>query len=57
MKTKFGKLIINAGREKSLLRKHPWIFSGAVKSSTGAASGDIVSVVTEDEHFLAYGQI
>ena len=48
------KIVINAGREKSLLRKHPWIFSGAVKSSAGAVSGDIVAVVAEDGRFLAY---
>ena len=48
------KIVINVGREKSLLRKHPWIFSGAVKSSAGAVSGDIVAVVAEDGRFLAY---
>jgi 23S rRNA (cytosine1962-C5)-methyltransferase len=52
------KIIIKAGREKSLLRKHPWIFSGALKlrngdSSNGAASGDIVRAVAEDGRFLA----
>lgn len=54
MNKNLKKLIINTGREKSLLRKHPWIFSGAVKSSTGATSGDIVAVVAEDGRFLAY---
>jgi len=54
MNKNLKKIIITAGREKSLLRKHPWIFSGAVKSSTGAASGDIVAVVAEDGRFLAY---
>ena len=47
-------MIINAGREKSLLRRHPWIFSGAVKSvDAGAQSGDVVSVKSEDGRFLA----
>ena len=54
MNKNLKKIVITAGREKSLLRKHPWIFSGAVKSSTGAASGDIVAVVAEDGRFLAY---
>lgn len=54
MQKNMKKIIINAGREKSLLRKHPWIFSGAVKSSAGAVSGDIVAVVAEDGRFLAY---
>ena len=47
------KIIINAGREKSLLRRHPWIFSGALKSSNDAASGDVVGVFSEDGRFLA----
>jgi 23S rRNA (cytosine1962-C5)-methyltransferase len=46
-------LIIKAGREKSLLRRHPWIFSGAVKSAKGdPQSGDIVRAVAEDGRFL-----
>lgn len=47
------KIIIKAGREKSLLRKHPWIFSGAVKSSCDAHSGNIVRVMAEDGRYLA----
>ena len=47
------KIIINAGREKSLLRRHPWIFSGALKTSNNAASGDVVGVFSEDGRFLA----
>jgi 23S rRNA (cytosine1962-C5)-methyltransferase len=46
------KLIINAGRDKSILRRHPWIFSGAIKSVT-AESGDVVRVVAEDGRYLA----
>ena len=48
------KLIVKAGRDKSLLRRHPWVFSGAVKSSGDARSGDIVRVQSEDGRFLAY---
>jgi len=49
------KMIINAGRDKSLLRRHPWIFSGAVKSVDGSAqSGDTLRVQSIDGHFLAY---
>ena len=28
-------LILKKGREKSLLRRHPWIFSGAVEKASG----------------------
>jgi 23S rRNA (cytosine1962-C5)-methyltransferase len=36
-------LILKKGREKSLRRKHPWIFSGAVEKAGGKA-GDTVEV-------------
>lgn len=49
------KLIVTSGREKSLLRLHPWIFSGAMKSiDSGTKSGDVVRVQAEDGRFLAY---
>ena len=49
------KLIIKSGREKSLLRRHPWIFSGAMKSIDGGVqSGDVVRVLAEDGRFLAH---
>ena len=48
-------LTIKSGREKSLLRRHPWIFSGAVKSIDGGVeSGDFVRVQAEDGRFLAH---
>lgn len=48
-------MTLKSGREKSLLRRHPWIFSGAVNSiDAGTGSGDIVLVQAEDGRFLAY---
>lgn len=48
-------MLIKAGREKSLLRRHPWIFSGAVKSvEAGAQSGEVLRIHDEDGRFLAY---
>lgn len=47
------KLIIKAGREKSLLRRHPWIFSGAIKRDDAATSGEVVQVIAEDGRYLA----
>jgi len=47
------KMILKNGREKSLLRRHPWVFSGAVKSDDDAKSGDIVEIFAEDGRFLA----
>ncbi|HEX2619177.1 MAG TPA: PUA domain-containing protein, partial [Phototrophicaceae bacterium] len=51
-----GKIVINQGREKSILRQHPWIFSGAIHHTDGNPSpGDLVTVVAQDGHFLARG--
>jgi 23S rRNA (cytosine1962-C5)-methyltransferase len=48
------KVILKAGREKSLLRRHPWVFSGAIARTEGATTaGDTVRIVTNDGHFLA----
>jgi 23S rRNA (cytosine1962-C5)-methyltransferase len=47
-------LTLKPGREKSLLRRHPWIFSGAVQRVDGnPASGETVDVFSSDSHFLA----
>ncbi len=48
-------LHLKAGREKSLLRRHPWIFSGAVdRVEGGARSGDTVAVRTSAGAFVAW---
>ena len=48
------KVILKAGREKSLLRRHPWVFSGAIARLEGAVSaGDTVRIVASDGRFLA----
>lgn len=47
--------IFNA-KTQSIQRKHPWIFSGAIKSTAkGIEEGDIVSVENEEGEFLAKG--
>ena len=52
MENKFLKL--NPGREKSLLRRHVWIFSGAVADYPGeAAPGETVEVFDANNNFLA----
>ena len=50
------KLILRKGREESLRRFHPWVFSGAVAEIQGRpAEGDIVAVHASDGTLLAYG--
>lgn len=49
------KITLKAGREKSLLRRHPWIFSGAIARVDGApADGDTVQVCNAAGGFLAW---
>ena len=50
------KIILKKGREDSLLRFHPWVFSGAIAQIVGEpAEGDIVGVFSQSGEFLAYG--
>lgn len=47
-------LVIKAGREKPLLRHHPWIFSGAVADILGDPEpGDTVDLLSAGGNFLA----
>ena len=48
------KIVLKNGREKSLLRRHPWVFSGAIERVDGApASGDTVDIVDSAGKFVA----
>ncbi len=48
-------LILKPGREKALLRRHPWVFSGAVAKVKGnPASGDTVAIADHRGQFLAW---
>jgi 23S rRNA (cytosine1962-C5)-methyltransferase len=50
------KVIIKKGREKPIYRRHPWIFSGAVKKVDGDPSpGEPVQVTDSEGSFLAWG--
>lgn len=54
MKTKIIRL--KKGKEESLKRFHPWIFSGAIHQiDDGIVEGDIVKVFTFDKQFIAIG--
>ncbi|MBK7589951.1 MAG: class I SAM-dependent methyltransferase [Betaproteobacteria bacterium] len=48
------ELRLHPGREKSLLQRHPWVFSGAIAELRGApASGDTVAIRSADGRWLA----
>jgi len=53
-KKEITTLTLNPGREKSLLRHHPWVFSGAIARVDGnPASGESVDLVSAEGQFLA----
>ena len=52
----YKQVYLKRGKEESLLRYHPWIFSGAInKIEEGLEEGDIVRVMTHDDRFIAVG--
>ena len=51
-------VILKRGKEESLRRFHPWIFSGAIQRIEGKPEeGDIVSVYTAEREFIARGHV
>ncbi len=50
-----SRILLKPGREKSLQRRHPWVFSGAVERIEGhPASGDTVEIRSSQGGFLAW---
>ncbi len=50
------KAILRPHREESILRFHPWVFSGAIAQITGSPSeGDLIGVYAADGRYLACG--
>jgi 23S rRNA (cytosine1962-C5)-methyltransferase len=50
------KIILKSGREQSVWRRHPWIFSGAIKKIEGnPVEGDLVNVYDNNNDLLATG--
>ena len=50
------KVTLKPAKEKSLLRKHPWVFSGAIKNvENDTKDGSIVEIFSNKEKYLATG--
>lgn len=47
------KVILKPGKEKAVLKQHPWIFSGAIASLPLFENGDILPVYSASGQFLA----
>ena len=51
-----NRVYIKKGRDESIKRFHPWIFSGAIAKIVGEPyEGEVVEVFSYDEQYLAYG--
>ncbi|MDB5131967.1 MAG: methyltransferase protein [Mucilaginibacter sp.] len=49
-------VVLKKGKEKAVLHRHPWVFSGAIDGAKGKpANGDIVRLVDAKGAFMAYG--
>ena len=52
----YKNIYLMRGKEDSLKRFHPWVFSGAIqRKDDGIEDGDIVNVITSDDKFIAVG--
>jgi 23S rRNA (cytosine1962-C5)-methyltransferase len=56
MDSKLVKVTLKSGKDQSLKRFHPWVFSGAIKKIYGQISeGDLVTVYSNKDEFLGLG--
>ena len=52
----YKNIYLKRGKEESLKRFHPWVFSGAIHhTDDGIQEGEIVRVLTNDGEFIAIG--
>lgn len=52
----YRKVYLKRGKEESLKRFHPWVFSGAIAHmDDGIEEGEVVRVITNDGAFIAVG--
>ena len=54
----FPKIVLKKGKEKPVLRGHPWVFSGAVARIEGEVSpGEVGGVYSQGGQFLGFGHV
>lgn len=49
------KAILKPGKESSILRRHPWVFSGAIQNTGNAKPGDWVELYTSSGKYICSG--
>ena len=50
-----SRVILKPGKEKSLIQRHPWVFSGAIASRPAHAPGEMLPVYSFDGKLLGSG--
>ncbi|MBP1630079.1 MAG: hypothetical protein H6Q15_972 [Bacteroidetes bacterium] len=56
MKELYKQVLLNEGKDKSIKRMHPWLFSGAIRTKDNKIEeGDIVIVYSSKNEFLGLG--
>ena len=56
MSISYTKVVLKSGKDQSVKRFHPWVFSGAIKKTYGALNeGDLVEVFSNHDEFLGIG--
>ena len=51
-----NEVFLKKGKEKAVLQRHPWVFSGAIERVKGKPeNGEIVKTLNSKGEFLAYG--
>lgn len=46
---------LKKGKERAVIHRHPWLFSGAIATNEAANEGDIVQIQSFDGKILAFG--
>ncbi|MCO5950804.1 class I SAM-dependent rRNA methyltransferase [Mucilaginibacter flavidus] len=50
------EVVLKKGKEKAVLHRHPWVFSGAIEKVKGKpGNGDVVKLIDAKGAFMAYG--
>jgi 23S rRNA (cytosine1962-C5)-methyltransferase len=49
------RITLKPGREKAILNRHPWIFSGSLEKIPVCQAGEILPIYSSDGKFLAQG--
>ncbi|MDY5379950.1 MAG: class I SAM-dependent rRNA methyltransferase, partial [Sodaliphilus sp.] len=51
----YKRVILKRGKEESLKRFHPWVFSGAIARMDNIEEGDLVTVYDHEGNLIGNG--